>query len=71
MYKLMSTRKRTWQDGNGASGSPTKPEAPPRKKRHLIKDADLQEEVEKRAARFKKACPKNILERKERVMSQR
>jgi hypothetical protein len=48
------------------------PETPKRKRQRKTKDVDLDAPVpEKRNAIFKKKCPQNILERVERVISQR
>ncbi|TDL21594.1 hypothetical protein BD410DRAFT_724161 [Rickenella mellea] len=46
------------------------PQTPPAKRARKKKDPDVPE-PEKRGAIFKKACPKNILERVDRVISQR
>ncbi|KAH9952030.1 hypothetical protein B0H21DRAFT_10402 [Amylocystis lapponica] len=58
-----------YQTGSSLS-SRAPPAAPPAKKQRKQKDADAPV-PEKRAAIFKKKCPKNILERVERVISQR
>ena len=55
----------------GASAAPASAASQPQPKRQRkAKDPDAPV-PEKRGAMFKKACPKNILDRVERVMAQR
>jgi hypothetical protein len=72
----MSSKKRKMQDAvlmpGPSSNLITAPETTPAKRRRKEKDVDTPlDVVEKRAAIFKKACPKVIMERVDRVMSQR
>lgn len=54
----------------GASSNPPVASKPAAKRQRKAKDPDAPA-PEKRGAIFKKACPKNIIERVERVMQQR
>ena len=60
------------QSSSVSQQGPCQPSAPPKRRRKMAMDnGDGQSQPEKRKAQFKPRCPQNILDRVERVMTQR